>query len=571
MAESPHSSGLGHDLAHLQVRLHRGLQIFSRSGHELQPNARKAKAMLAILCVSGDNPVPRQYVAGLLWSSSENSTRLARLRDVIYDLRTLTSHCGIDIVDVSRHGLSLRSEMVAVYFGNSERATSQSEMAWSTFLIDLEGIDPAFDRWLISFRLGQQQARVNTAASDKIAMSREPGYAPNTLAVTLPITQGLEIEGAGAVARALFGEVNNALARLRWFKIVTRNVRGQTLNVGDEDLSEIAGYALLSNLIGDQDHRQLYVELIALGKTGKLEWAHSYNLERNATALECKNVAERISVRVDTELLLAETAREQHEATSTSGDAYALTLRALPAIFQLERDRFMGAGFLLEQAVGADVKSAFARSWLAYWYIFLVGQGWASQPAQAMTKAERAVDEAMLLDPKDARAFTIAGHVKAFIGKRLDEAEALHNVALQLNPSLALAWHLAGMTSAYAGRLDEAHTRLCRCQSLSLSDPTAFFSEGALSIVHLLRHQHQESAVIGQRVTQRHPNFTSAYKSTIAALSHLGEISEASRLARRLRTLEPHFTLRGFQATAPYRRRQDLNHFVSGLRLAGLT
>ena len=515
--------------------------------------------------------MPRQYVAGLLWSSSENSIRLARLRDVIYDLRTLTGHHGIDIVDVSGRGLSLRSELVAVHFGSSERALSQAEMDWSTFLIDLEGIDPAFDRWLTSFRLDQQQAGVNTAASDQAAVSREPGHAPNMLAVTLPITQGLEAKGAGAVARTLFSEVSNALARLRWFKVITRNIRGQTLDVGDEDLSEIAGYALLSTLTGDRDHYQLYVELIALGRTGKLEWADSYSLERNPTAAEYKDVAERISVRVDTELLLAETAREQHEATSTSGDAYALTLRALPAIFQLERDRFMGAGFLLEQAVGADVKSAFARSWLAYWYVFLVGQGWASQPAQAMAKAERAVDEAMLLDPKDARAFTIAGHVKAFIGKRLDEAEALHNVALQLNPSLALAWHLAGMTSAYAGRLDEAHVRLCRCRSLSQSDPTAFFSEGALSIVHLLRHEHEDSAVIGQRVTQRHPNFTSAYKSTIAALGHLGKISEASRLARRLRILEPHFTLRGFQATAPYWRRQDLNHFVSGLRLAGLT
>ena len=98
-----------------------------------------------------------------------------------------------------------------------------------------------------------------------------------------------------------------------------------------------------------------------------------------------------------------------------------------------------------------------------------------------------------------------------------------------------------------------------------------FFSEAAESIILLLKGEHEEAAEVGRRVIQRQPNFTSAYKSTISALGHMGQMSEAGRLIQKLKLLEPQFTLRKFQTTAPFRNRRDLGHYVAGLKLAGLT
>ena len=74
------------------------------------------------------------------------------------------------------------------------------------------------------------------------------------------------------------------------------------------------------------------------------------------------------------------------------------------------------------------------------------------RPAEAAQLAERAV----MLDPGDARALTLAGHVRGFLSKRPQEASALHERAIALNPNLALAWCFSGLAHSYLGLHDEA-------------------------------------------------------------------------------------------------------------------
>ena len=67
--------------------------------------------------------------------------------------------------------------------------------------------------------------------------------------------------------------------------------------------------------------------------------------------------------------------------------------------------------------------------------------------------AERAVT----LDPADARALTLAGHVRSFLGKRAAEGCALHDRAIALNPNLALAWCFSGLAHCYLGPHESPH------------------------------------------------------------------------------------------------------------------
>jgi tetratricopeptide (TPR) repeat protein len=212
-----------------------------------------------------------------------------------------------------------------------------------------------------------------------------------------------------------------------------------------------------------------------------------------------------------------------------------------------------------------------AHLWQAYWNIFLVGQGWAKNPHQAIREAGRAAERAMVLDPKDARGLTVAGHVRAFLDKRLNEAMALHEQALQLNATLPLAWHFFGMAYAYAGRIDEAQSHFLRALKLAPEAPFAFLPQSGLAIVHLLRGEHEACVLASRRVTERYQNFSAAYKFYLAALGHLGEKEEAGLVLQRLRLREPSFSLRTLIRGMPYKREQDLQHIVVGLRRAGLT
>ncbi|WP_199729282.1 hypothetical protein, partial [Corallococcus sp. CA053C] len=101
-------------------------------------------------------------------------------------------------------------------------------------------------------------------------------------------------------------------------------------------------------------------------------------------------------------------------------------------------------------------------------------------------------------------------------------------------------------------------------------DPHSFFADGAAIIVALLSGRHEAAADTGRKVTQLHPRFSAAYKPYLAALGHLGEQREAAVVHRRLLQLEPDFSLRSFRTTAPFARREDLEHYCAGLSLAGV-
>lgn len=252
------------------------------------------------------------------------------------------------------------------------------------------------------------------------------------------------------------------------------------------------------------------------------------------------------------------------------GDSpYLLLLQAISQIHLLDRRSFIEAGRLLALVIEAEPGFSSAYSWLALWHIFLVGQGWARDPTTSITRAGEVAEHAVMLDPNDARGLTIAGHVRAFLHRRLDEALPLHERALALNPSLPLAWHLSGVAQAYAGNLDEAQRRIAHSRHLAPRDPHCFFADGAAIIVKLLSGEHEAAVDVGRSVTQLNPRFSAAYKPYLAALGHLNKDEEAASVRRRLLQLEPSFTVRGFHNSVPFVRRDHVKHYTSGLMLAG--
>ena len=154
--------------------------------------------------------------------------------------------------------------------------------------------------------------------------------------------------------------------------------------------------------------------------------------------------------------------RDVVPAATGSDDLTAqdLLLQALPAIYRLERDSFLRARRLLEMSLRADPGSSVAHGWLAYWDLLYVGQGWSDDPAASTAEAARLAERAVMLDPGDARALTLAGHVRGFLGKHPEEATALHERAIALNPNLALAWCFSGLAHSYLGRHEEALRRI---------------------------------------------------------------------------------------------------------------
>jgi tetratricopeptide (TPR) repeat protein len=243
---------------------------------------------------------------------------------------------------------------------------------------------------------------------------------------------------------------------------------------------------------------------------------------------------------------------------------------AVPAVYRLDRRRFMAAGELLDQSIALDPDNASAHAWAAQWHIFAVGQGWASTPATHMQRARGLAERAILLDPEDGRGLSLAGHVRVFMDRRPEEALLLHERALETNPSLPLSWCLSGLAHAYAGDCDAAIERIRHARKLSPFDPLYYFFEMALAVAYMLRGDHVSAAEASKRAVTLNSDFSSSFKALVASLGHLGHREAAADARARLLTLEPGFTLEQAMHRVPIAAPRGRALYADGLRLGGL-
>lgn len=372
------------------------------------------------------------------------------------------------------------------------------------------------------------------------------------------------------LAFALAEEIVTALAQFRWMTCVVSVAPSATgaPRAFAQSMPELD--FLLDGTIQRSGSRiRVIIQLSDTRAGGTVVWARRFDREVTDIFALQDEIASETAAQLDTALLLweGEQARARRFADP---DATNLMLGAIPSIYRLESARFRKAGELLETALSLDPGNAAAHAWLAYWHLFLVGQGWAPDSVAAIQRAAELAERAVGLDARDARALTLAGHVRGFLNKRPDEARSLHDRALALNPNLPLAWCFSGLTHSYLGDHAEAIRRIHHAQQLAPHDPHAFFFDTARIMPHLLRREFAAAVTFGRQAIALNPGFSSAYKGALSALGHLGWTEDAAALCKRLLELEPGFCVRDAVLRSPVVRQDDLALYAEGLRRAGL-
>lgn len=381
---------------------------------------------------------------------------------------------------------------------------------------------------------------------------------------------------AQGLAVGLTEEITTSMARFRWISCVS----GSSLAAISGDARpgtlpwEAIGvdFVLDGTLQSSGSQMRLLMRIIDMRAGGEVMWARRFDREvSDILALQDELAAELVA-QIDPELLIREGERDRprRQAGTTAMSGNDMVLRAVPAIYRLERGGFHAAGQLLEDALLADPDNPSAHAWYAYWHLFLVGQGWTQDPAAAARRGAALAERAVTLDPGDARALTLAGHVRGYLGKRPREAAALHDRAIALNPNLALAWCFSGLSLTYLGEHEDALIRVRQASRMSPSDPHSFFFDMAMTLPYLLRGEDEKAVEFGRRAVELNPGFSSSFKLYLSALGHLGRDSEAAEVRRRLLDLERGFSIADAIARAPLTQSEDIARYAEGLRRAGL-
>ena len=375
------------------------------------------------------------------------------------------------------------------------------------------------------------------------------------------------------LATGLADEITNALATFRWMSLISSAslARFAAQNEDEGALRRAFGLDFLidGSVQRSGDTIRLSIRLLDLGRNGQVAWSRRFDRSASDLLAVQDEIAAEVVAQIEPEILSIESQRATAQPSSNPG-SYELVMRALPIMARLDRGSFTDAGDLLTRAIALTPDLASAQAWSAYWHALMVSQSWSDDPAAAITEAGRLSERAVVLDPQDARALTIAGHVRASLFRRMREAMTLHDRALRLNPNLAMAWALSATAHTYVGDLVEARRRIDRYKQLSPLDPQAVFYDTARILISLLEHHHEAAVDLGREVTEMNSAFVESQKFYLASLGQCGGHPDTARVLKHLLTLEPGFSIAAFRATTPLQREADRDHVAEGLRRAGV-
>jgi TolB-like protein len=411
-----------------------------------------------------------------------------------------------------------------------------------------------------------------TPAADATApVSAPPRPSDRGIRVGVMPFRALHQDGPDLLGIGLSEEITTALAN---FRTITLIASSSLMRLMDEPRENTAAWKRFDldflvdgSIQRSGDRVRVIARLVDMQSAAEVAWSRRFDrMEMDVLAMQ-EDIAAEVAAQVDPELQLRETKRTAK--VGIDPDAHALLLQAIPSIHQLDRARFLAAGDTLASAVALAPNYSAAHAWWAYWYIFLHGQGWADNPEEAVARAEALAARALEIDPTDARATTIAGHIRSFLHHKNAEAAALHERALRLNPNLPIAWVFSGLTASYQGRHREAIERIDRARRLSPFDPHISWFDTAMMVPKLFTRDFAEVCELGERVAAVNARISTCDKLHLAALGFLGRLDEAHRVRQHLRELEPGYNVT-LALEQPFERSEDRDLYAEGLRRGGL-
>jgi hypothetical protein len=136
----------GHDL--VRATLFGRFELRASDGSEVVISNRRARAVLAMLCLAKGETIDREFLSKLLWPGRFEAHAKASLRQCLLELGKLLASCGKDVLEVSRTSVALRRDTIGTDLDALEDALARADFTAATAKLVAIGTKPILDSGL---------------------------------------------------------------------------------------------------------------------------------------------------------------------------------------------------------------------------------------------------------------------------------------------------------------------------------------------------------------------------------------------------------------------------------------
>ena len=395
--------------------------------------------------------------------------------------------------------------------------------------------------------------------------SDPPGAARLSI-VVLPFTNLSNDPAQDYFADGVTENLTTELSRLHNSFVISRNTafafKGKSLDAKAIGKELGVRYALEGSVQRDQNRVLVNAQLIDAESDAQV-WADRFEDDVADLFKLQDEVVVRLARTLQIELVNAEAQRSLHDRPRNP-DAIDLTMRGLAILNQLATKTSSDeARDLFEQALTLDPNNAEALAGAARIDAVEAAFGSSGKSADLYARAMQRTDQALLLDPSQARAHFTKALLIMFKAKPNDAASANEIIAeaeasLRANPSFPWGYWPMAVGEMLLGHYEQSISELQQAMKISPRDPNIgiWHMEIGRSLLALTRYdaaiQEGLKAIdSGYRTTQSYASLAAFYAAANRAPEATAAMAEAMKLNPKLSVAWFHAHIPAFIDSAP--------------------
>ncbi|GAB5488966.1 MAG: hypothetical protein Pars2KO_25360 [Parasphingorhabdus sp.] len=549
----------------LGATLFGSFELYASDGIEIKISNRRARAILAMLCLAPNEPIDRAHLSKLLWPGRFEAQAKASLRQCLLELGKLLAAVDCDILEISRSRISLKTDAIRTDLselhafmteGNFFEVTERLASIGAKPLLDQMSFGEAFDDWL-SVHRHQAEQRLQSAITAALVVLEKRGSlseharlsnawsmrspATKTIAnrkqgkariAVLPFKSTANPNDHGFFADGVVDELITSLGQVPQLLVAGRTSSFQ-FKESAKTPSEIANALNVSHLLEGSVHREgeqvrVTVSLVD-ADSGFESWAYSYDGSLDDMFAARARVVQAVTSGLSDALKLREHEAEPRKLTNNR-EAYGLYLQGRALTIRAIGDDVLPTAIeLLEKALEIDPE--FAECWtaLAEAEINMTVYTPCLDRLERSEKAAGYAKKALSLSPQQAHARIVLAFY-AWTQNDIVGALDLAFEAYRLEPNNPDVLNRVGSFLLYCGRSRDA---LPYIEASIDQDPVNGRSYAILTGVHLNLGNVDAAIAAGQRMVDL--GFPSLWLAAALAVSGDHDAAvEAYQLTKKL-------------------------------------